>query len=309
MLRSMYSGISGMQNMQTKLDTIGNNIANVNTFGFKKGRTTFKDMVSQQIAGATGPGQNLGGVNARQVGLGMQLASIDTIHTQGSLQNTNRELDLGISGDGYFVVSPTNAAGNATGVGDLSFTRAGNFYLDQEGFIVNSDGLYLMGARPGADGGYIGVDDFNVDPNNFGRIKIPSDAQSFSIGADGKVMFINNAGLQVAGQVGLAKFSNSEGLAKVGNNLYAASANSGNLQGANLTLNDFNQPGLNAYISIPQFGDAGTGSLVAGTLEMSNVDLSQEFTEMIVAQRGFQANTRIITTSDEILQELVNLKR
>src|SRR5690625_4842805 len=104
MLRSMYSGISGMRNMQTKLDVIGNNIANVNTFGFKKGRATFKDLVSQQIAGATAPGQDRGGVNARQVGLGMQLASIDTIHTQGSLQNTNRELDLGISGDGYFIV-------------------------------------------------------------------------------------------------------------------------------------------------------------------------------------------------------------
>ncbi|GAE36034.1 flagellar basal body rod protein FlgG [Halalkalibacter akibai] len=307
MLRSMYSGISGMQNMQIKLDTIGNNIANVNTFGFKKGRTTFKDMVSQQMAGATGPGQNLGGVNARQVGLGMQLASIDTIHTQGSLQNTNRELDLGISGDGYFVVGTTNGAGTPTGVGDLSFTRAGNFYLDQEGFIVNSDGLYLMGARPGADGAFTGVDAFTVNENNFGRIRIPSDAQSFSIGADGKVMFINNDGLQVAGQVGLAKFSNNEGLQKIGNNLYAASANSGNLQGANLTLGNFEA--LNAYISIPQFGAAGTGSLVAGTLEMSNVDLSQEFTEMIVAQRGFQANTRIITTSDEILQELVNLKR
>lgn len=102
MLRSMYSGISGMRNMQTKLDTIGNNIANVNTFGYKKGRTTFKDMVSQQIAGASGPGGNLGGTNPRQIGLGSQLASIDTIHTQGSLQNTNRELDLGISGDGYF---------------------------------------------------------------------------------------------------------------------------------------------------------------------------------------------------------------
>jgi flagellar hook protein FlgE len=301
----MYSGISGMQNMQVKLDTIGNNIANVNTFGFKKGRTTFKDLVSQQIGGATGPGQNLGGVNARQVGLGMQLASVDTIHTQGSLQNTNRELDLGISGDGYFVVSPANAAGNPTGVGDLSFTRAGNFYLDQDGFIVNSDGLYLMGARPANES--IPVDLFVVNPNNFGRIKIPSDAQSFSIGADGKVMFINNDGLQVAGQLGLAKFSNNEGLQKVGNNLYAASANSGNLQGPNLTLNNFD--GINAYISIPQLGEAGTGSLVAGTLEMSNVDLSQEFTEMIVAQRGFQANTRIITTSDEILQELVNLKR
>ncbi|MCL7746473.1 flagellar basal body rod protein FlgG [Halalkalibacter alkaliphilus] len=263
MLRSMYSGISGMNNMQTKLDTIGNNIANVNTFGFKKGRTTFKDMVSQQIAGASGPGVNLGGTNPRQVGLGAQLATIDTIHTQGSLQNTNRELDLGISGDGYFRL----------GEGDNTFySRAGNFYLDQEGFIVNSDGLYLL----------------DVAGN---EINIPANSQSFSISQTGNVNVINAQGeLNTVATISLAFFANPEGLQKEGSNLYQVTANSGNPE--------VTAPGLN-----------GTGVLVAGTLEMSNVDLSQEFTEMIVAQRAFQANTRIITTSDEILQELVNLKR
>jgi flagellar hook protein FlgE len=262
MLRSMYSGISGMRNFQTKLDVIGNNISNVNTFDFKKGRATFKDMVSQQIAGATGPGAGRGGVNARQVGLGSQLASVDTIHTQGSLQNTNRALDLGISGDGFFTVAdgPINY-----------YTRAGNFYLDQAGDIVNSDGLYLQGAA--------------------GNINIPPTAQSFSVGADGIVSYINETGaLATAGTIQLSNFANPEGLTKAGENLYLQSTNSGpaNLFGP---------------------GNGGTGTLVAGTLEMSNVDLSEEFTEMIVAQRGFQANTRIITTSDEILQELVNLKR
>ena len=104
MLRSMYSGISGMKNFQTKLDVIGNNIANVNTYGFKKGRVNFKDLVSQSIAGASAPSGNLGGVNPKQVGLGAQLATIDTIDTQGSLQTTGRSLDLAISGDGYFVL-------------------------------------------------------------------------------------------------------------------------------------------------------------------------------------------------------------
>ncbi|MDV2885268.1 flagellar basal body rod protein FlgG [Alkalihalophilus pseudofirmus] len=261
MLRSMYSGISGMRNFQTKLDVIGNNISNVNTFGFKKGRATFKDMVSQQIAGATGPGDNRGGVNARQVGLGSQLASIDTIHTQGSLQNTNRALDLGISGDGFFQVTD----------GDITFfTRAGNFYLDSEGDIVNSDGLRLVGT---------------------GGMNIPTTAQSFSIGADGTISYIDQDGdLETAGVIQLANFANPEGLTKAGENLYLQSTNSG--------VPDQQTP-----------GNGGTGTLVAGTLEMSNVDLSEEFTEMIVAQRGFQANTRIITTSDEILQELVNLKR
>ncbi|WEG15613.1 flagellar basal body rod protein FlgG [Alkalihalophilus pseudofirmus] len=262
MLRSMYSGISGMRNFQTKLDVIGNNISNVNTFGFKKGRATFKDMVSQQIAGATGPQAGArGGVNARQVGLGSQLASIDTIHTQGSLQNTNRALDLGISGDGFFQVTD----------GAITyFTRAGNFYLDSSGDIVNSDGLRLVGT---------------------GNMNIPSSAQSFSIGADGSINYINEQGvLTPGGTIQLANFANPEGLTKAGENLYLQSTNSG-------------VPGAQTP------GNGGTGTLVAGTLEMSNVDLSEEFTEMIVAQRGFQANTRIITTSDEILQELVNLKR
>ncbi|WLD95159.1 flagellar basal body rod protein FlgG [Alkalihalobacillus sp. AL-G] len=269
MLRSMYSGISGMKNFQTKLDVIGNNIANVNTYGFKKGRTTFQDLVSQQIAGASAPANGRGGINPKQVGLGSQLASIDTIHTQGSLQTTARPLDLAISGDGFFVVSD--------GTNDF-YTRAGNFYLDQDGTLVNSAGLKVMGTD--SDG--------NGAPD---EIVIPTDAQSFSIGADGSVSYVDNAGtLQTAGMIQLAKFANNGGLQKAGSNLYEETTNSG-------------------IAVLTTAGQAGAGEVVAGALEMSNVDLSAAFTEMIVAQRGFQANTRIITTSDEILQELVNLKR
>ncbi|HZG61087.1 MAG TPA: flagellar basal body rod protein FlgG [Anoxybacillus sp.] len=267
MLRSMYSGIGGMKNFQVKLDVIGNNIANVNTYGFKKGRTIFKDLVSQQIAGASAPTANRGGVNPKQVGLGTQLAAIDTVHTQGSLQTTGRTLDLAISGDGFFVL------GDATGNNRL-YTRAGNFYLDSQGYIVNADGRYLLGSG-----------------NN--RIQIPTTAKSFSIGSDGTVNYVDAAGtLQTAtnSPIQLAKFANNEGLEKAGENLFRLTANSG--------AEALYAPGTN-----------GTGTIVAGTLEMSNVDLSEEFTEMIVAQRGFQANTRIITTSDQILEELVNLKR
>jgi flagellar hook protein FlgE len=260
----MYSGISGMKNFQTKLDVIGNNIANVNTYGFKKGRTTFKDLVSQQISGAAAPTNGRGGVNPQQVGLGSQLASIDTVHTQGSLQTTGRPLDLGISGDGFFEVSDGT---------NKYYTRAGNFYLDQSGDLVTSDGLFVQDTA--------GT-----------KINIPVTAQSFSIGSDGKVNYINGGVLNSSPQViRLAKFSNTGGLDKAGANNYLASTNSG-------------APTLGAP------GDTnGLGVVQAGTLEMSNVDLSEEFTDMIVAQRGFQANTRIITTSDEILQELVNLKR
>lgn len=148
MIRSMYSGISGLKNFQTKLDVIGNNIANVNTYGFKKERTVFKDLISQTQAGASGPSISVGGVNAKQVGLGSQLAAIDTIHNPGSMQTTGRILDLGIAGDGFFMVAEavgTNDTGKEA-FSNLKYTRAGNFYMDKNGYLVNGDGYYVVGA-------------------------------------------------------------------------------------------------------------------------------------------------------------------
>ncbi|MGN7386810.1 flagellar basal body rod protein FlgG [Sporosarcina sp. SAFN-015] len=264
MLRSMYSGISGLRNFQTKLDVIGNNISNVNTYGFKKGRVIFKDLISQTVAGASAPGETRGGVNPKQVGLGSQIAAIDTIHSGGSTQFTGNTLDLAISGDGFFQLEDGDGTGRV-------YTRAGNFYLDNEGNLVNSEGKYLVG---------------DAVPLN-----IPTDAQSMSIGQDGVVSYVDVDGnLQEVGQIQLAKFPNPAGLTKIGGNYFEESVNSG-VPEENVPL------------------EGGTGAVESGFLEMSNVDLAEEFTEMIVAQRGFQANTRIITTSDEILQELVNLKR
>ncbi|CAM3419008.1 flagellar basal body rod protein FlgG [Cytobacillus oceanisediminis] len=266
MLRSMYSGISGMKNFQTKLDVIGNNIANVNTFGYKKGRVNFKDMVSQSISGATGSGDNSGGINPKQVGLGSQLSSIDTIDTQGSLQTTGRVLDIGIQGDGYLMVER----------GDTTYyTRAGNLYLDDSANLVTASGDLVL--------------DKSENPINLGDA---TKIKSLSIANDGTINYLidGNDTLQEKGPIGVARFNNNGGLEKIGDNLYKNTVNSGEATELN--------PGEN-----------GAGVLVSGTLEMSNVDLSEEFTEMITAQRGFQANTRIITTSDEILQELVNLKR
>jgi flagellar hook protein FlgE len=262
MLRSLYSGISGMKNFQTKLDVIGNNIANVNTYGFKKGRTTFSDLISQTTSGATAPTGNQGGINAKQVGLGAQVASVDTLHTQGSMQTTGRVLDLAISGEGYFELQDASGAS--------FYTRTGNFYFDANRNIVNSSGLKL-----------------SIE----GDAIIPADAQSFSIGTDGQISYVDATGaLQEGGQIQMFTFQNPEGLDKAGGNTFQVSGNSG--------------PATQTFA-----GQDGAGSLNSGYLEMSNVDLSEEFTEMIVAQRGFQSNTKIITTSDEILQELVNLKR
>lgn len=265
MLRSMYAGISGMRGFQTKLDVIGNNIANVNTTQFKKGRVTFQDMMSQTERGAQGSENNRGGINPIQVGLGSQIGSIDNIDTQGFMQPTGRPLDIAIEGDGFFRVQE--------GEGDDAntyYTRAGNFYLDDEGFVVNADGYFLQSA-------------------NNEKIQIDAeDVESFSIAKNGDINIVPADGDPE--KIGLTIFNNPEGLEKLGGSLYRATPNSGNPQDK--------EPGIE-----------GAGDLVANTLEMSNVDLAEEFTEMITAQRGFQANTRIITTSDEILQELVNLKR
>lgn len=328
MLRSMYSGISGMKNFQSKLDVIGNNISNVNTYGFKKGRTVFKDMISQTMQGASAGTDVRGGINPKQIGLGSQTAAIDTIHNAGALQSTGRGLDLAIAGDGFFQVADLNAEGTFT---EPLYSRAGNFYMDNEGFIVNGDGKYLVGDSadaaikqgevfgnpdgptenestafplasevqrdPAATGSLDSNDadslpDINlINDMQYGPIRIPTNAQSMNIDQQGNVTFVDTEGtLRWAGQIVLAKFPNAGGMEKVGGNYFRNTANSGDpiLQTAQ---------------------ESGIGSIESGYLEMSNVDLSEEFTEMIVAQRGFQANTRIITTSDEILQELMNLKR
>lgn len=322
MLRSMYSGISGLKNFQTKLDVIGNNISNVNTYGYKKERTIFKDLISQTQAGASAPSATRGGVNTIQVGLGSQLAAIDTIHNAGSMQTTGRTLDLAISGDGFFMVADgtaPDADGIIQEVGEEAFsnvlyTRAGNFYMDRNGYLVNGDGKYLVGVRAdnysvdaNGDEGVLFDDRYNVsgddganldlegvitpDNGELGTIRIPTTAQSMSIGQDGSVSYVDYKGdLMYAGQLLMSKFANASGLEKTGSNYFRDTANSGD-----------------RYVQVGTV--AGIGSINSGFMEMSNVDLSEEFTEMIVAQRGFQANSRIITTSDEILQELVNLKR
>ncbi|OAH53768.1 MULTISPECIES: flagellar basal body rod protein FlgG [Bacillaceae] len=279
MLRAMYSGYSGLKSSQTELDVTSNNIANVNTHGFKKGRTTFKDMLSQQVSGATEPSANRGGTNPLQIGLGIQIGSIDTIQTQGSLQTTGRSLDLAISGEGFFMLG----RGDGTTITDHKYTRSGSFSLDENGHVVNSDGDYLIKAVP--------------DPANplfavlYIPINLPTTASNFNIEKDGTITYTDENGMTITqGGLPLAKFTNPEGLEKSGTNNFSETVNSG----------------------APMYtwpGEGGVGTVVTGMLEMSNVDFSEEFTEMIVAQRSFQANSRVITTADEIVQEIANLKR
>lgn len=273
MLRSLYSGVSGMRGFQNKLDVIGNNIANVNTVGFKMGRVMFKDILSQTVGGITAPdGANQGGVNAKQIGLGVAIGAIDTIHTPGSAQTTNVVTDLRVDGDGFFAVK---ASLDQT---TPFLTRAGNFSIDANRNLVTSDGFHVIGV-----GG---------EP-----IQLTEDVTAFTIAQNGQIIAVRQDGTSSSDgmpQIGVLKVTNPGALEKIGGNLYRSNSNAD----ANAVLE----------VLAPNDATLGTGSIISGQLEMSNVDLTSEFTEMIIAQRGFQSNSRIITTSDEILQEIVNLK-
>lgn len=469
MMRSLYSGVSGLQNHQTRMDVIGNNVSNVNTNGFKRNRVNFQDMIYQMMQGAARPREEVGGVNPKQVGLGVMTSSIDTIHTQGSLQTTGVKSDMAVQGNGMFVLRN----------GDQQlFTRDGSFGLDAEGRLVNpANGMRVQGwlaeqvdgetmintsaalddliipigtkdaaqettevflasnlnkttpvvpedataaqiqegtwsveydvydsyggthtlrvdftraageentwnanvsinpeldeataqavsvggvdsadgqtfslqfdnagtlqSVSNAQGGILNEDEIFVDvtfqvPDSAVPVDpetgLPEDpqTQSFSLNlgqvgsftdsmtqyasrSSTKVFSQNGYGMgyledyridqsgtitgvfsngtnRALGQVALASFVNPGGLEKTGENNYQATINSG--------LADIGESGV-----------AGKGMVIAGALEMSNVDLAQEFTDMIVTQRGFQANSRTIQTTDQMLQEVLTLKR
>lgn len=454
-MRSMYSGVSGLRVHQTKMDVISNNIANINTVGFKRASVSFKDSFSQTLSSATGANDDRGGINPQQVGMGANVASIVNVMSQGAAQRTDYGSDIMIDGDGFFIVK------DATG---YSFTRAGVFEVDAAGNLVDPNGYNVCGWRAEDDPDNPGqqkiVQDTVVPINiyegdnlyspaeqttsieftgNFNQTtnptqkntmsfydsqgnkytinvqfeKDPANANQWTVslptvntpaavngmvevtvngtekmylngltlngslqfGADGKLQQVNGGagaggttldltgidlsqlvdetGTQVnlggeitsqtisvdfktvtqfnskvtvtsqtkdgntAGtmtgysidangvimgtysngdtkklwQIPLANFKNPAGLEKYGNNLYKETSNSSEFDGIGSEVSSLGS------------------KLQSGALEMSNVDLSYEFSEMITTQRGFQANSRIITTSDEMIQELVNLKR
>jgi flagellar hook protein FlgE len=411
----MFSGVSGLRSHQTMMDVIGNNIANVNTVGYKGSTAVFQDLLTQVLNGAGVPTAAVGGTNPAQVGLGVRVAGVSTSFNQGAAQLTGRATDLSIQGDGFFVVRQQN---------QTLYTRAGALDFDAMGRLVTPDGAILQGwsalagaidtndaigditmplgqaiepqdtsdiriggnldasAAPGTvvtspidifdeqgtaykvtfsftktatanewtlsaaadmDGDgtdealTVGNNTLTFDPSTgaltsgaptlttglptftdpltittgapgapdaltgfsgTGSVSVLGQngyglglLQSFTIGNDGIITGnFSNGRNRPIGQVALANFANPVGLEKVGGSLYRDTVNSG----------------------VAQVGTAGTngrGTLSGGTLEMSNVDLAREFTNLIVAQRGFQANSRVITASDEILQDLVNLKR
>jgi flagellar hook protein FlgE len=286
MMRSMFAAISGLKSHQIMMDVTANDIANVNTIGYKSSRTTFKDSLAQLQRGGAGQGPGQGGSNPAQVGLGTQLGTIDNVMGSGALQSTGNATDVAIQGEGWFRIGQATVAGATATLtaGTQQYTQAGNFSRNDQGYLVTADGFYVIGRTvpsttvtatpPGADQ----------------LIQVPQGATSVAVGPDGAVSYVASGSTTrtTAGYISLAKFPNENGLQRASGNRWTSNAASG--------AEEIGTPG----------GDFGATQ--SGTLEMSNVDLATEFTNMISAQRGFQANSRVISTADDMLNDVVNMK-
>ena len=277
MMRSLFSAVTGLKNHQTRMDVIGNNVANVNTTGYKRNMVNFTTILSQTLRGAASPTTDRGGTNPMQVGLGMSIGSIEKIMTEGSSQMTGVATHAKIAGPGWFMLS--KAADQ-----NIVYSRAGVFIVDAAGFLVDSATGYFVLNGNG--------DKIWVDPDIY---SLPT----VKLASNGEVMAVNlvtgEEEVIVDGDIALAIFPNEAGMTAIGNTYYRISPNSGEPDIYSATNSTFPYP-------------EGT-ELVPGFIEMSNVNLADEFTDMIITQRGFQANSRVITVSDTLLEELINLKR
>jgi flagellar hook protein FlgE len=280
MMRGMYSAISGLKNHQIMLDVTANDLANVNTVGFKSSRVSFRDSLAQLQRSGASATTGTAGAKSAQIGLGVQLGSIDNLMTNGAFQSTGSPYDVAIQGSGWFRVSNLAAPGATD-----EYTRAGNFTLNDAGELATQDGWHVVGFGADASG----------NPDTAGGptfITIPTGATDVAISPNGAVTYTPSGGgtRATAGFLGLTSFPSEAGLERSSANRWRANGSSG----AGTT-------------GVPE--TAGLGSTVGGVLEMSNVDLATEFTNMITAQRGFEASSRVLSTADEMLQDLVNLKR
>lgn len=261
MMRALYTATTGMLGQQLQIDTISNNIANVNTTAYKKQRAEFNDLFYQTLQHAgSATSQNTISPTGIAVGLGVSPGSINKLFSQGSLKETENNLDLAITGRGFFAVNLPN--------GQTAYTRSGNFKLDNNGTIVTSEGYAL-------------------NP----QLQIPENAVQIAIGNDGTVSAVQNDGTsEIIGQIQLSAFNNPTGLHPLGNNLYIAT----NASGAPV-----------AGVA----GENGFGAVKQGFLELSNVRLVEEMSDLITGQRAYEANSKSIQTADSMLQIVNGLKR
>jgi flagellar basal-body rod protein FlgG len=261
MLRALHIASTGMDAQQRKMDVTSNNLANVNTTAFKRGRAEFQDLLYQTIkAPGTATGQGTNSPSGIQVGLGVRHVSTSRDFTQGTMNNTGNALDIAIEGDGFFQVTQPN--------GEVAFSRAGNFTSDNQGRLVNPDGLPL-------------------EP----QVVVPPDTLSVTIAADGIVSVLQAGQTQATelGQIQLARFINPGGMRALGRNLFQQTNASGQ-----------------AVVGNP--GGTGIGTLAQGFLEGGNVNVVEEMVSLIVGQRTYEANSKVISASDEMLRSAVQLR-
>lgn len=262
MLKALYTASTGMLAQQTQIDTTSNNIANVNTIGYRKQRAEFADLMYQvsEYAG-TATSSTTNSPTGIEVGLGVRPTAVTKIFSQGNFQETGNNLDMAITGNGFFQIELPD--------GQLAFTRNGAFKINQDGQVVNSDGYKLIP-----------------------EVVLPEDTTDISIGADGIVSVIQAGATesQQLAQIELANFINPAGLHGLGDNLLLNTDASGDPI--------VSTPGLN-----------GIGNVRQGFVELSNVQLVVELTDLITGQRAYEANSKAITTSDEMLQTVNGLKR
>ena len=288
MIGSLQTGVSGLQQFQEDLEVIGNNIANVNTTGYKSNTMQFAVHVQPIVQ------RYHGGGASRQVGTGVTSSSIDSDFTQGAIADSGSKTNLAVSGDGFFVVKdPTSSVSYVTRDGTFKTRNAPN------GFLVTSTGNRVQGytgTAPFSSASTIGDLQINAATaiTSLGDTTTPAPTLSgYSIDATGQINATLSDGTSgVIGQVVLQNFSNPQALLKQGDNLFTFDANAGPMAAA----------------AAPNTA-AALGTIRAGALESSNVDLAGQMAAMITAQRAFEANAKIVTTSDEVLQDLINLKR
>jgi len=416
-LRSLSAGVSGLKNHTLMMDVIGNNVANINTIGFKGSRVTFGEMFSQTLRGASSGSTNAGGTNPMQIGLGASVLSVDTLFRQGGIELTGKESDLAISGNGFFVVnkggkpyytrigafevdalgrlvqngailqgkmadqtgvipsgtkledlkidldlkSPAKATEKAVFSGNLNSNAAVGDTVEGTTTVYDSQGnplsLQLTYTKTAVNqwnwsadvtspagvtisGGGNGTLSFNPDGSFASMTYASGSALTIATGLGTSNLNINMTFGPVDGKGGISQNKGTSGVMVRNPDGYAAGemkewsidtngfinasfSNGQNIRLGQVMLAEFNNPvglsrtgdGLFDVTSnsggpvVVSSGGSSRSSIYSGSLEQSNVDLPEEFTKMIVAQRGFQSNARVITTSDEILNEVVNLKR
>lgn len=283
LIGTLTSGVSAMRSFTKGLEVIGNNIANVNTVAYKSSQASFADSFSNTLRGSAPSAGSTPNMASIQVGTGVRLAGISSNYGQGGLASTGVTTDLGVSGNGFFrVVNSVD--------GQEYATRAGNFRFDDQGYLVTSaEGYRVQGADAGG-----AITDIRLSQTP------PAGTQlnSYSIDKLGNIVeFYSDGSSATTNRLLLQNYSDPSALLKMGNNLYTGFDAAGAIGGTALTVAN-NGAGSN-----------GLGTIESGTLELSNVDLTDQFANMITTQRSFQASSRLVTVSDTILEDIVNLKR